>query len=253
MSEQDYNVNSVIRAFSLLEVFTLQRDEMSISEIKLETGLPFSTVHRLLSTLESIGYIRQKSESGKYRLGLKNFILGNHVKPIHELKTIAAPILKSLSEKYNETVHLSIEMDGSLLCVDKVESQHRISVTPGAGGFEALYRTSGGKCLLAFAEEKRKEEIISKMDLVGHTPYTITDKEMLRRHLEEVRRNGFAIDNQELDIGLICFGAPVFDNSGKCVAALSLSIPMVRLGNQYDSIREDVKSAARNLSVLLGG
>ena len=109
MKEREYIVNSVIRAFSILEAFSLKKNEQSISELKVATGLPFSTLHRLLATMEKIGYIRQNSETGKYRLGIRNFILGNQVKLVTELRMIAAPILKSLSDKYNVPRELDTE------------------------------------------------------------------------------------------------------------------------------------------------
>ena len=253
MSDREYYVNSVIRAFSILEAFSLKKSEQTITELKVSTGLPFSTLHRLLATMEKIGYIRQNSETGKYRLGIRNFILGSQVALITELRMIAAPILKSLSDKYNETVHLAVELDGQLLCIDKVESQHRMAVTPSAGGFESLHRTSVGKCLLAFADAAHQEDVISRLELTKHTEYTITDKEVLKRQLAEIRRNGYSIDDQELELGLICFGAPVFSHSGECVAAMSLSIPIVRLGDRADAIRGDVMQAAGQITALLRG
>lgn len=253
MKDREYIVNSVIRAFSILEAFSLKKNEQSISELKVATGLPFSTLHRLLATMEKIGYIRQNSETGKYRLGIRNFILGNQVKLVTELRMIAAPILKSLSDKYNETVHMAVELDGQLLCIEKVEAHHRMSVTPSAGGFESLHRTSVGKCLLAFADKAYQEEILGKLELTKHTEYTITDKEVLWHQLADIRKNGYSIDNQELELGLMCFGAPIFAHSGECIAAMSLSIPIVRLGDRSDDIRNDVQKAAGQITDMLRG
>ena len=253
MGKHDYNVNSVIRAFSLLEIFSLKRSELTISEIKAETGLPLSTIHRLLATMEQVGYIRQNAENGKYRLGLRIFILGSRVKMTSELQTIAEPIMKRLSEKYNETVHLATELDGEVLCLKKVEASHHISVTPDAGGSAALYCTSVGKCLMAFADDARRQELLGAIKLVGFTPFTMTDKEVLIRQLADIRRDGYAVDNQELEVGLICVGAPIWDHAGSCIAAISLSMLVSRCGYSLEDIKADVKAAAREISNGLGG
>lgn len=251
--KQDYSVNAVIRAFSLLEIFTLKRSEMTISEIKAETGLPLSTIHRLLSTMGRIGYIRQNHENGKYRLGLKSFILGSRVKMAAEIQAIADPIMKRLSEKYNETVHLATELDGAVLCLKKVEASHHISVTPDAGGAAALYCTSVGKCLIAFAEDVRRKELLNTIELIRFTPYTITEKEELLQQLVEIKRQGYALDNQELELGLACVGAPILDHSGSCIAAVSLSMLLSRCCNGMDEIISDVKAAAREITGKLMG
>jgi DNA-binding IclR family transcriptional regulator len=251
--KNDYSVNAIVRAFSLLEIFSLKRNELTISEIKAETGMPISTIHRLLGTMERIGYIRQNPENGKYRLGLKSFILGSRVKMTAEIQSVADPIMKKLSEKYNETVHLATELDGAVLCLKKVEASHHISVTPDAGGAASLYCTSVGKCLMAFAGEARRRDLLNTIELTKFTSHTITEKAELIRQLAVIREAGYAMDNQELEIGLTCIGAPVFDHSGKCIAAVSISMLLTRCCNRMDDMIVDVKAAAQEITSKMKG
>lgn len=251
--KHEYNVNSIVRAFSLLETFSATHGEFSIQELQKKTSLPASTIHRLLATMEHIGYICQNPENGKYRLGLKVFILGSRVKFTSELKMIAAPILKRLSEKYNETIHLATELDGNVLCIDKIETQQRhITVTPQSGESASLHCTSVGKCLLAFADEEHRRKLLNNIEYIKYTPYTITDKTVLEQQLNQIRAVGYSVDRQELEEGLICFGAPVFDHQGNCVAAVSLSMLLARMSRTEEDIITDIKACANEISKLLG-
>ncbi len=249
----NYHVNSIIRAFSILEQFNLSNYELGITELKEKTQLPFSTLHRLLSTLQSIGYISQNSENDKYSLGYKLMVLGNNVRFTNELKTISKPYIVELSEKYNETVHLAIEIDKLLFCLDKIEVLNRgISVTPNFGKTMNLYASGVGKTLLAYSNSDKLEQILDDIDLVKLAPNTITNKEDLMIELEKIRSIGYAMDDEELEVGLTCIGAPIFNYSGNCVAAVSISIPNSRLTHTIDIIKDDVITTAKKISYELG-
>ncbi|HCX62808.1 MAG TPA: IclR family transcriptional regulator [Clostridiales bacterium] len=247
------HVNSIIRAFSILEKFDLVNYEIGISELQEKTKLPFSTLHRILSTMQSIGYISQNKENDKYSLGYKLLILGNNVRFSNELKTIAKPYIVKLSEKYNETVHLAIELDNALFCVDKIEVLNRtINVAPYFGKMKSSYASSIGKTILAYKDRKELFQMLQNIELEKLGPNTITDKDELIKELDKVKKLGYAVDNEELEVGLTCVGAPIFDFSGNCIAAVSVSIPNTRLVYSVDVIKDDVIQTANEISKSLG-
>jgi len=252
LSNNNY-VNSIIRAFSILEQFNLNNYEISISELQEKTKLPFSTLHRILTTMQSIGYISQNKESDKYRLGYKLMVLGNNVHFFNELRTVVRPYIVNLSEKYNETVHLAVELDNALFCLDKIEVLDRtINVTPNFGKTKNLYASSVGKTLLAFKDSNELYEILQNMELKPLGPKTITNKDNLIKELDKIRKLGFAVDDEELEMGLTCIGAPIFEFSGKCIAAVSISIPNSRLIHSVEVIKDDVIKIANEISNALG-
>jgi len=245
-------IQSIARAFKILEQFDLQHGERSLTELSELTGLPVSTVHRFLSTLEELGYIRQNKENGHYRLGLKAFVLGSRVKTLEELRSVAGPYLKELFMKYDETTHLVVEQDRKVLCVEKFTPQHHLNYTPGVGETHKLHATSCGKCILAFYYDDRElKEFLDSGSLTPLTRYTITSKQRLLEEIKRVREQGYATDQQESEIGLYCFGAPVFGISGKCVAAISVSIPQPRLPQDREQLIADVKKTAAAISEAL--
>lgn len=246
-------IQSIERAFHILEQFDLKHDELSITELSELADLPISTVHRFLSTLEGLGYIRQNEANGRYRLGLKAFILGTRVKTLEEMRSVARTYLKDLFAKYNETTHLVIEQDMSVLCVEKFSALRGLVYTPGIGETHKLYATSVGKCIMAFMYDEHKlESFLNSIELTPLTKYTITDKAKLRQEIRKVKQQGYGLDEQESEIGLLCFGVPVFGSTGQCVGAISVSIPQPRMVYDQDKLIADIKETATQISRALG-
>lgn len=247
--DKDKNkVQSIERAFKILEQFSVEEDELSITEIKAMVGLPISTVHRLLITLEGLGYISQNDSNGKYRLGLNAFILGSKVKALRELGMISRNYIKSLFDKYNETVHFAIEHDFMVLCVEKYDAQRKIVYTPGVGEKHLLHVTSVGKSILAFYSEEKRNRIVNHLSFKPLTCNTITDKDKFLEELRMVAERGYSVDNEESEIGLICVGVPVFGYRGYSIGGISMSIPKPRFVYEIEQIAEDLKSAAKKMS-----
>lgn len=246
-------IQSIERAFHILEQFDLKHDELSITELSELTDLPISTVHRFLSTLEDLGYIRQNKTNGRYRLGLKAFILGSRVKTLEEIRSVARTYMKDLFSKYNETMHMVIEQNMSVLCVEKFGAVRGLVYTPGIGETHKLYATSVGKCIMAFMyDEQKLETVLNSIKLTPLTEYTITDKEKLRQEIAKVKQQGYGLDVQESEIGLLCFGAPVFGSKGQCVGAISVSIPQPRMVHDQNQLIADIKATAVQISRALG-
>lgn len=221
--------NSIARAVRILNVFTGQRSEIGLSEISREAGLHKSTVHRLLASLERAGFVEQSSENGKYRLGLKLFELGSLVMHRINLREEARPHLQALARKTKETVHLAALADGEIIYFEKIEGQSNLTIPSAIGRKIPAHCTGLGKVLLAHLPEEELEAIVRQKGLKRFTANTITSLGEFKKHLEGVRTKGYAIDNEECELGLKCVAAPVRNHTGSVVAAISIAGPSGRL------------------------
>lgn len=251
---QKYLNQSIVKAAAILDLFTFENYELGISTIAAHLEMPVSTTHRILTTLESVGYISQNSENGKYRLGLNCFILGNKVRLYNELANVAKPYLTELSQRYNETTNLSVSTGtDKILCISKINANRSFFATPNVGGTRKIQITACGKCILAYQPQAEQRHIISQIKFERYTPNTIVTEQQLWEQLEVVRRDGYAIENEEGEMGLFCCGAPFF-SSGQdvCAGAVSISMPVNRVPASLDVLIADVKNTARQISRDLG-
>lgn len=253
-TNKKYLNQSIVKAGAVLELFTKENYELGISAIAAHLEMPVSTTHRILATLESMKYISQNPENGKYRLGLSCFILGSRVRLYNELDNVAKPYLTELSQRYNETTNLSVSTGTSeILCVSKINATRSFFATPSVGGTRKIHITACGKCVLAFQTPAEQKHIISQINFERYTPNTIVTEQQLREQLEDVRREGYALENEETEAGLFCCGAPVFaSDANVCVAAISISMPINRVPVSREQLIADVKSTARQISRDLG-
>ncbi len=253
-AKSEYIVQTVDRALDILESFNYQQEELGVTELARKLGLHKNKVFRLLASLECRGYIEQDQKSGNYRLGLKTFevasVFLNHL----GLRRQARPLLEELVAKCNETAYLAV-IDGSdVIYVLMHETTHTVRVIPRLGQRLPAHCTASGKVQLAFESEDRLQQLFGGRTLEKLTPTTITDFAALREHLAQVTRQGFAVDNEELEEGVCCVAAPVRDYSHKVVAGVGLSGPVSRFG--ADRIREEmaplVKETGAKISQRLG-
>jgi DNA-binding IclR family transcriptional regulator len=170
-----------------------------------------------------------------------------------DLPEIARASMSTLSQTSNETVHLAI-LDGTdMLYVGKVNSPQSVRMHSSIGTRNAIYCTAVGKAVLAFLPLEERDALVDQITLVARTPNTITDKAALTKHLELVRAQGFAVDDIENEPGIRCAGAPIFDHTGRPIAAISVSGPAYRLSNaQLAELVEAVVTASRAISGELG-
>ncbi|MDK2823123.1 MAG: IclR family transcriptional regulator, regulon repressor [Clostridia bacterium] len=243
-------VQSVDRALSILQVFS-NHEELGVTEISKLIGLNKSTTYGLLNTLFEKGYV-DKRPNGKYCLGLKLLELGQHVQNRLDVRTVARPFLEELCEKYDETIHLVIFNRGEAYYVDKVESARSIVNITQVGKRVALHASSVGKAILAYMPEEQQEAELTK-PLKQYTPNTITDPEKLREHIELVKEKGYALDMEEIELGVRCIGAPIRNYTGEVIGAFSCSAPSTRVSSEkLTEIIEAVKATALTISRNLG-
>jgi len=245
-------VQSVDRALAILGIVS-QHNQIGITDICKALDLNKTTVYRLLSTLMNNGYIEQVKGSNKYRCTFKLFEMGN--KRIQDLDLLeeAKPALEKLADLTKETVHLVVEEGTEIVYIHKVESTNTIRMHTWVGKKNPMYRTAVGKAILAFSDKEKAIDIWNKSEIVQNTPYTITNINDFLEQLVLVRKNGYAIDNEETEIGIRCVAAPILNFSKNVIGALSISIPTIRFPeNEIEIYGNHVKKCSEVISKKLG-
>jgi IclR family acetate operon transcriptional repressor len=247
-----HSIQSVDRAITLLEAIAEAGGECSLTELSHRTHLNISTCHHLLSTLVQRGYVAKVPVRRSYALGARILYLSNASLQV-DLPARAAPFIEQINEKTGETVHLAVLQGDAMMKIAKRESRHPVRVDTGTlGKSDAPHATASGKAMLAWLPEDDMRRVLAK-GLPRFTPKTITEWPALIEALRHVRRNGFAMDDEEYQPGVICVGAPIRDHNGAVVGAISASTPAMRANTDHLAlVREQVVSAVRALSAELG-
>ena len=223
------SIQSVDRAIQILKCFDNQ-EELGVTEISKLLGLHKSTTFGLVYTLHANGILEQNESNGKYKLGLEIFRIANNVNT--SLRHIVIPYLKELVKIYKETANLVIFQDLSVLYLEKVESSYSMRISTTVGGEKPLHCTAVGKSILAFLPEDDLIDKIKRMDFHRFTERTITTPNKLIESLKDIRKIGYAEEDEELEIGLHCIAAPIFNKYNIPFAAISLSGPVSRMNSE---------------------
>lgn len=251
--DRSNSVKSVMKAFLIMEELD-KYGELSIGELSDRLHMDKATVHRLINTIKDAGYINQNPDSRKYANSLKLLAMGNRVMDKTGVKHIAGPVMEELAAKTGETVNLGVLAGNKVFYIDKLESSSTIKVGLGIGTSVPCYCSGLGKVILSYMPEKERQNVLGSTSFEIFTENTITDMESLREELKKIRNVGYAIDDEEYLIGLICFGAPIFDYHGDPIAAISVSCPKYRYDpDQHLTLyAELVAEAAERISRMLG-
>ncbi|MFA7402580.1 MAG: IclR family transcriptional regulator [Pelobacteraceae bacterium] len=250
----NYIIQTVSRALDLLEQFQEGDAELGITDLSNRMKLQKNNVFRLVVTLKAKDYIEMNNSTGKYRLGLKTRALGQIATRQINFENLARPFLDDLKQQSHEACYFSVIKEGYTYYLEGVESDLPVRVAQRVGCSQPLYCTAAGKVQLAFMEPKRQRDLLSRSELTPLTIRTITDPDLLRSELAMVAQQGYAIDDQEHDIGVMELAAPVFDSNGAIIGALSILGPEMRLAGarlENDLLPLLCQSAAR-LSTALG-
>lgn len=254
--EQDHTGNnylsSVKNALRILNSFTMDEPEQKVSDISSSLGLNKSTVSRTMATLASEGFVFKDPETKKYRLGFSILTLSGIINSNLDIVRESQPILNKLVETLGETAHISIFDHLEVVYLQKVECNHPVRFLTHVGKRNPPYCTSSGKVLLAYSSPDVIETIIDH-GLKQYTKNTITDPVRLRSHLKEIRENGYAYSVEEFSEGVITIAAPIYDYTGKVIAALSVVGPKQRIQQQkIPSFAKKVISASMEISQNMG-
>lgn len=249
-----YTVQSVIHALDILESFSNLEDELGLSELVNKLELHKNNVSKLLGTLERRGYVEQNRITGNYRLGLKTFEMGQIF--FHQLGLLkqVRPILEELVAKCNETAYVAILHGNEVVYLDGVETTQSVREVSRIGWRIPAYCTAVGKAQLAYSTREEIDMILKETNLRAYTENTITDVDRLKAALEQVKEQGFALDNSEYEIEIKCVGVPVRDYTHKVVAGICISGPIYRMTEErvQQELITLVKNAGQNISHRLG-
>jgi len=248
-----YRIHVIDRAAQILDCFGFDHQELSVSEIGAKTGLHRSTAHRILMALEYNDLIKQNPSTGKYHLGIKLFKLGHQAVSQLNLREICRPFLSRLMNDTKETIHLAVLDDDQVLYLDKVEGPHALRMPSRVGRYIPTYCTSLGKAMLSCLDDQEVKSILRRQTLKPHTENTVKNINQLLADLRSVRKRGYAVDNEEIEIGLRCVGAPLRDYTGGMVGAISVAAPSARLSEKNTPvIGRMVIAIAAEISEQLG-
>ncbi|MGP4016570.1 IclR family transcriptional regulator [Saccharopolyspora sp. 5N708] len=210
------------RALRLLDAFTVQRPAMTLSGLARHSGLPLSTVHRMLGELVAWGGV-ERDEDGYYRVGLRLWELGALAPRSQGLRERALPFLEDLSQVTRENVQLAVREGTEVVYIERIAGSSAVQVLTRVGGRFALTATGVGLVLLAHAPAEVQDDVLSG-PIQRFTECTITDPQALRRMLADIRTNGFAISDRQVTSDALSVGAPVHDQHGQVIAAVSLVV-----------------------------
>jgi DNA-binding IclR family transcriptional regulator len=246
-------IQSLQRAFAILEEVARDRDGASLAEISRRVGLHNSTAFHLLKTMVSLGYARQLSDSRRYRIGRPLFALAASALDEIEMVNLATPVLEELSRDTGETGHFAVRLGDHCVVLARTAGSGAFQLTDRVGVVRPAHCTALGKVMLAALSDGQLERFLGQAELAASTPKSIIDRELLRREIGEVRRTGVAYDDGELNPEVRCVAVPVRDFTGQVAGAIGISGPIWRLTLQAMQGRAPVlRSAAERLSAAFG-
>jgi DNA-binding IclR family transcriptional regulator len=247
--KQTPTIQVLERSFALLDMLAGQQEPVSLKEISARTGLHPSTAHRILNDL-AIGRFVDRPQAGSYRLGMRLLELGNLVKERLDVREAALAPMRELHRLTHQPVNLSMRQGDEIIYVERSYSERSgMQVVRSVGGRAPLHLTSVGKLFLAHDDPARVRAYATRTGLTGHTRNSLTDLPRLERELAQVRSTGVARDNEELELGVRCMAAGIFDDQGALLAGLSVSAPADRMDEGW---LERVKATAAQISAALG-
>ncbi len=246
-------VQTLERALDILEVLSRAEESLGVTEIGNRIGLHKSTVHRILQTLCYRGYVEKEKDRERYRLGIKIVELGITFFNDLEIRKVAAGFLVLLAKSFDEVVHLVLPDDGEIVYIDRRESSQVISMHSKVGRRAPMHCTAVGKAILSTLPEEEVRHILKVKGMLGFTPKTIIDPDVLIEQLKDIRKSGIALEAEENEVGIFCLGTPIFDYSGRAIGAISVSGPANRIKEKgIERIGEEIKKAGQEMSAKLG-
>lgn len=244
---------SVERALDILEFVAAAERGQTNSDISRRLSIPKSSASYLLRTLESRGYLRRDTESGRYRIGVKLLGLGQSAMTGLDLHRLAGPVLRELVESTGLTGHVAILDHGRAVYIDRAEKPGFIRINTWVGRELTVHSTSVGKVLVSDIPLAELDRILERDGLEKLTPETITSRSALLEELEHVRSHGYAVDNEENNLGVRCVAVPIFDQDGRVRAALGLSGATSQVTEEaVATIAGTLKEAAGRISSQIG-
>jgi DNA-binding IclR family transcriptional regulator len=250
---QRVGVQSLGRAFAILEEVARQREGIGLADLSKLVGLHNSTTFHLAKTMVSLGYLRQEKESKRYRVGRPLFALAASALDEIEMVNLATPVLEELSRETSESSHFAVRMGDAIVVIARTSGPGAFQLADHVGVVRPAHCTALGKIILASLRPDQLKRFLERVDLTPSTKKSITDIPVLLREIAEVRRSGIALDDGEFNPEVRCVAVPVTNFTGEIVGALGISAPIWRVSNQeLQSRAKIVQAAASRLSAEFG-
>lgn len=242
---------TVVKSLDLLNLF-LANETLSLNEMVQLSGIPKTSIHRMIGSLEDIGFLHKDGE-GKYSLGLLFLQFGQLVAERLDIRQVARPIMQTLRDESEDAVNLVVKDRSECIYIEKLESIHPVRLYTKIGRRAPLYAGACSRIILSFLPEQEREQYLNEIKLEPIGVGTITDKQKLRQILQESRLRGYSISYSELENHTASLAAPIFDYTGQVVGGLSIAGPDVRFReDRLPELIERVKRAANVISLKLG-
>jgi DNA-binding IclR family transcriptional regulator len=250
---QRVGVQSLGRAFAILEEVARHREGIGLAELRKLVGLHNSTTFHLAKTMVSLGYMRQEKDSKRYRVGRPLFALAASALDEIEMVNVATPVLEELSRETSESSHFAVRMGDAIVVIARTGGPGAFQLTDRVGVVRPAHCTALGKIILASLRPDQLKRFLERVELTPSTKKSITDVSVLLREIAEVRRSGVAVDDGEFNPEVRCVAVPVTNFTGQIIGALGISAPIWRVSNQeLQSCAKIVKAAATRLSAEFG-
>jgi DNA-binding IclR family transcriptional regulator len=227
-----YFLESVDRVMKVLDAFTTDTPELRLTDLSERLGIPKPQVLRIVSTLESGGYLVRDPHTKRYRLGIQIFHLGMVVRQGLDLRRVAQPHLQELATETQETVGVFVTDPSGPVCIDVIESPKGLRVFAQPGRRMPWNAGTSAKVILTHLPPDEREAILTRGDFKRYTPWTITEPDRLREVLSEIKRTGYHVGIRDLDDEALGIAAPIFDHDGHVAGAISVSAPVSRTSEQ---------------------
>lgn len=249
-----YQIKILNKSIDILEYFYKKDSALTITELSKILKTYPSAIHRILETLKYRGYVEQDPASKKYFLGMKLIELGMYKINKLDFVKVAYPFLKELVDQFNENVYLGTRYDEKVLYLEKVESNHTVTMHTHIGKTAPLHCTALGKVLLTSLSKEEINKILSKDKLKRFTEKTITNKKLLKAEIKKVKKQGFALDLGEYEKDVCCVATSVLNYQGKMIGAISISLPYYRLDSKtkLNNMKEVIIQKGKEITTQMG-
>lgn len=246
-------IKSIVKAARVINMLADAGEPLSLAQMSANMAISKSTLHGIISTLVDVKFVVQEQHSGRYRLGMRLFEIGNAISSQWNVRKIAYPYIQQIVAEVGETVHMAVLHDYEVLYINKQESTSSIRIVTDIGMKLPAHCTGLGKALLSGMSRLELQFMVKSKGLPKHTDSTITDFEDLWEEMKLIRSRGYATDEQEFVEGLSCIAVPVFNHAGEIIAALSISGPVSRMqGDKLRQCRESLLKASAAISEQMG-
>lgn len=247
-------VQSLARGLNILKTLANADHALTLSEVCDEVFLASSTAHRLLSSLEQQGFVVQDEQRGRWSIGVEAFSVGNGYLKTRDVVAIARPFMRQLMETTGETCNLGIVEQSTSVLIAQIECKELMRMVAKLGGRTPLHVSGVGKAIVSHWPQQAIEDLLNSYQFTQLTKHTLTSKLAFIEHLTACKTQGYSLDNEEQSEGLRCIAAPIFNEHGEAIAAVSISGPRLRVTDKrIESLAQTVCDTAQQITIAMSG